>query len=471
MAETVSPGTSGPVDWREEDWRDADGELRADVVEAVTRLVAARDREALAALVAEAHESDMGALIVQLDAEDRLALVELLGAAFDFTALTEVDETIRLEMLEEMEPGQVADGIANLETDDAVTILSDLDEQDREQILDRMPEGERFALKRAFDYPEESAGRRMKDDFIAVAPFWTVGQVIDHLRESADLPDDFTEIFIVDPAYRLLGHVRLDRLLRTKRPVVVTEIMEEDVRTVLASEDQEDVALMFERYNLLSAPVLDESGRLVGVLTVDDIVDVIEEEADEDIKALGGVKADEELSDSVWTTARGRFRWLLINLVTAFAATTVLKSFEMQLEAMVALAILAPIVASQGGSGATQTMTVAVRALATRDLGHHNAGRVIRREAMVGLINGCLFALITGTVASFWFTNAGVGLVIGLALICNLVAGSLGGVLIPLTLDRFKVDPAISSGPFVTTVTDVTGFFVFLTIATWWFRL
>lgn len=471
MAETVSPGTSGAVDWREQDWRDDEGELRAEVVEAVTRLVAAGDREGLASLVGEAHESDMGALLAQLDADDRLKLVELLGTDFDFTVLTEIDETIRVELLEEMEPGQVAEGIADLETDDAVAILADLDERERDEILERMPEGDRFALKRALDYPEESAGRRMKDDFIAVPPFWTVGQVIDHLREADDLPDDFTEIFIIDPAYRLLGHVRLDRLLRTKRPVVVTDIMEEEMRTVLATEDQEDVALMFERYNLLSAPVLDEAGRLVGVLTVDDIVDVIEEEADEDIKALGGVKADEEISDSVWTTARGRFRWLLINLVTAFAATTVLKSFESQLEAMVALAVLAPIVASQGGSGATQTMTVAVRALATRDLGHHNAGRVIRREAMVGLINGCLFALITGTVASFWFTSASVGVVIGLALICNLVAGSLGGVLIPLALDRFRVDPAISSGPFVTTVTDVTGFFVFLTIATWWFRL
>lgn len=471
MADTVSPGTSGPVDWREEDWRDDEGELRPEVVEQVGRLIEAGDRESLAALVAEAHESDMGALIAQLEADDRLKLVELLGADFDFTALTEVDETIRVELLEEMEPAQVAEGIAELETDDAVTLLADLDEKERSEILERMPEIDRFALKRALDYPEGSAGRRMKDDFIAVAPFWTVGQVIDHLRESDELPDDFTEIFIIDPAYRLLGHVRLDRLLRTKRPVVVTDIMEEEMRTVLASEDQEDVALMFERYNLLSAPVLDEAGRLVGVLTVDDIVDVIEEEADADIKALGGVKADEEISDSVWTTAKGRFRWLLINLVTAFAATTVLKSFENQLEAMVALAVLAPIVASQGGSGATQTMTVAVRALATRDLGHHNATRVIRREAMVGLINGCLFAVITGSVASFWFTNANIGLVIGLALICNLVAGSLGGVLIPLTLDRFRVDPAIASGPFVTTVTDVTGFFVFLTIASWWFRL
>jgi len=470
MVETQPP-LVGALAWRDKDWRDDEGELLPDVVEAVCSLLATEDAEGLKTLVSDAHEADLGALLAQLDPDDRNRLVELLGADFDFTALTEVDETIRVEILEEMEPEQVAEGIAELETDDAVAILEDLDEEDRSEILDRLPAGDRFALRRAFDYPEGSAGRRMKDEFIAVPPFWTVGQVIDHLRESADLPDDFTEIFVVDPGYHLQGHVRLDRLLRTQRPVAVTDILEEETRTVTATEDQEDAALMFERYNLLSAPVVDDGNRLVGVLTVDDIVDVIEEEADADIKQLGGVKADEEISDDVWTTAKGRFRWLFINLITAFLATTVLKSFEVQLAEMVALAVLAPIVASQGGNAATQTMTVAVRALATRELGPRNALRIVRREVLVGLLNGIAFAVITGTVASFWFTNANIGVVIGLALICNLVAGSLGGVLIPLALDRMKVDPAISSGPFVTTVTDVTGFLSFLTIATWWFRL
>jgi magnesium transporter len=470
MAETTSPAAMAE-DWREKDWRDEDGELLPAVVDLVQTILRADDGDSLKSLVSEAHEADLGALLAQLDAEDRSRVVSLLGADFDFNALNEVDETIRAEILEDMAPSTVAEGIATLETDDAVAILEDLDEDERSAILDKLSPADSFALRRAFDYPEGSAGRRMKDEFIAVPPFWTVGQVIDHLREAADLPDDFTEIFIVDPGFHLQGHIRLDRLLRAKRPVVVTEILEEETHTVDASEDQEDAALLFERYNLLSAPVVDEVNRLVGVLTVDDIVDVIEEEADEDIKALGGVKADEEISDSVWTTAKSRFRWLLINLVTAFLATTVLKSFEHQLEAMVALAILAPIVASQGGSAATQTMTVAVRALATRELGPRNAWRIVRREVSVGLFNGIAFALITGTVASFWFTNAGIGVVIGLALICNLVAGSLGGVLVPLALDRMKVDPAISSGPFVTTVTDVTGFFSFLMIASWWFRI
>jgi len=470
MAEPTSP-VAMAEEWRDKDWRDEDGELLPAVVEIVQAGLAAGDAASLKALVSDAHEADVGALLSQLDSDDRSRLIELLGTDFDFNALTEVDETIRVEILEDMAPEQVAEGIADLETDDAVTILEYLDEEDRSEILDKLAPADSFALRRAFDYPEGSAGRRMKDEFIAVPPFWTVGQVIDHLREAADLPDDFTEIFIVDPAFHLQGHIRLDRLLRTKRPVPVTEILEEEMHTVGADEDQEDVALIFERYNLLSVPVVDDANRLVGVLTVDDIVDVIEEEADEDIKALGGVKADEEISDSVWTTVKGRFRWLTINLVTAFLATTVLKSFEHQLEAMVALAVLAPIVASQGGSAATQTMTVAVRALATRELGPRNAWRIVRREALVGLLNGIGFAIITGTVASFWFTNAGIGAVIGLALICNLIAGSLGGVLVPLALDRMKVDPAISSGPFVTTVTDVVGFFSFLTIATWWFRL
>jgi magnesium transporter len=470
MVETQPP-LARALEWRDRDWRDDDGELLPDIVDIVCGMLGEADAESLKTLVSDAHEADVGALLAQLDPDDRNRLVELLGADFDFTALTEVDETIRVEILEEMEPEQVAEGIAELETDDAVAILEDLDEEERSEILDKLPASDRFALRRAFDYPEGSAGRRMKDEFIAVPPFWTVGQVIDHLRESADLPDDFTEIFVVDPGYHLQGHVRLDRLLRTQRPVAVTDILEEETRTVTASEDQEDVAFMFERYNLLSAPVVDEGNRLVGVLTVDDIVDVIEEEADADIKQLGGVKADEEISDSVWTTAKGRFRWLFINLITAFLATTVLKSFEVQLAEMVALAVLAPIVASQGGNAATQTMTVAVRALATRELGPRNAWRIVRREVSVGFINGIAFAIITGTVASFWFTNANIGVVIGLALVCNLVAGSLGGVLIPLLLDRLRVDPAISSGPFVTTVTDVTGFLSFLTIATWWFKL
>jgi len=276
---------------------------------------------------------------------------------------------------------------------------------------------------------------------------------------------------VVDTAGRLQGTVALDRLLRTKRPVPIAELIDEEMHPVRVTDDQEDVARLFEHYDLVATPVVDEADRLVGVITFDDIVDVIEQEAEEDIRALGGVGREEELSDPVWFVARGRFNWLLVNLATAFLASSVLGLFEGELQKMVALAVLAPIVASQGGNAATQTMTVAVRALATHELSSANAARIVLREILVGLVNGLAFAVITGVAAAAWFKVPDLGLVIGLAMICNLVAGALGGILVPLVLHRFHADPAISSGVFVTTVTDVVGFFSFLGIATLWFGL
>jgi magnesium transporter len=311
----------------------------------------------------------------------------------------------------------------------------------------------------------------MQTEFIAVPQDFTVGQAIDYMRDTPDLPDRFYEIYVVDKDQHWQGAVPLDVLLRARRPVPLTELTDEDRRRVSVLEDQEEVARMFGKYNLVAAPVLDTQDRLVGVITVDDVVDVIEEEADEDLKALGGVNSDEELSDTFLTIARARFNWLLINLATAFLASSVLGLFEGQLEQMVALAVLAPIVASQGGNAATQTMTVAVRALATRELGSSNAWRVVIREALVGLINGLAFAVITGIAAVVWFKIPGLGIVIGLAIIVNLVAGALGGILIPMALERVRADPAVASGTFVTTVTDVVGFFSFLGIATLWFGL
>jgi magnesium transporter len=298
-----------------------------------------------------------------------------------------------------------------------------------------------------------------------------VGQAIDYMRDTPDLPDRFYEIYAVDSEQHWQGAVSLDTLLRARRPVQMAELIDEDRRRVSVLDDQEEVARMFGKYNLVAAPVVDTTNRLVGVITIDDVVDVIEEEADEDLKALGGVTSDEELSDSVWTIARARFNWLLVNLATAFLASSVLGLFEGQLEKMVALAVLAPIVASQGGNAATQTMTVAVRALATRELGASNAWRVVMREGMVGLVNGLAFAVITGIAAVAWFRIPGLGIVIGLAMVCNLIAGALGGILIPMALERVRADPAVASGTFVTTVTDVVGFFSFLGIATLWFGL
>jgi len=451
--------------------RDEDGEIRAPFVEEIARAIHAADAPFLRAVVAELHEADLGDLIAALEPDDRVSLVELTGTDFDFSALNEVDDAVREEILEELEPETVAEGVRELESDDAVELLEGLDEEEQEEILDKLPASERDVLERSLEYPENSAGRRMQTEFIAVPPEWNVGQAIDFMRDAPDLPGRFYEIYAVDGAQHWQGAVSLDSLLRSRRPVPLADLIEEDRRRVSVLDDQEEVARLFGKYNLVAAPVVDTENRLVGVITVDDVVDVIEEEADEEIKALGGITSDEELSDNVWTIAKGRFNWLLVNLATAFLASSVLGLFEGQLEKMVALAVLAPIVASQGGNAATQTMTVAVRALATRELGPNNAFRVVVREGLVGLVNGLAFAVITGIAAVAWFQIPGLGIVIGLAIICNLVAGALGGILIPMVLERVRADPAVASGTFVTTVTDVVGFFSFLGIATLWFGL
>jgi magnesium transporter len=307
----------------------------------------------------------------------------------------------------------------------------------------------------------------MQTDLIAVPPFWSVGQTIDYMREAEDLPDRFYEIFVVDPAYHLLGSVALNHLLRSKRPITIESITDRDIHPLQVEADQEAVARQFERYNLTSAPVIDDGGRLVGVITADDVVEVVQEEASEDILRMGGV-AGESVSDSVWQTTKHRFTWLLANLVTAILASVVISLFEATIEQMVALAVLMPIVASMGGNAGTQTMTVAVRALATQDLGPVNAMRVILRESAVGLLNGLLFAAIMAAIAFFWFGSGQLGLVIGLAMIVNLFAAALAGILIPLGLEELGLDPAIASGVFVTTVTDVVGFFAFLGLAALW---
>jgi magnesium transporter len=451
--------------------RGEDGEIRPEFVEQITRCIKANDTPFLREVVAELHEADLGDLIAALEPDDRVSLVEMTGTDFDFSALNEVDDTVREEILEELEPETVAEGVRELESDDAVELLETLDEEDQEEILEKLPPSERDVLERSLEYPDNSAGRRMQTEFITVPPDWTVGQTIDYMRDTPNLPDRFYEIYAVDKAQHWQGAVQLDVLLRAHRPVPLAELIDEDRRRVSVLDDLEEVARLFGKYNLVAAPVVDTENRLVGVITVDDVVDVIEEEADEEIKALGGVTSDEQLSDNVWTIAKGRFNWLLVNLATAFLASSVLGLFEGQLEKMVALAVLAPIVASQGGNAATQTMTVAVRALATRDLGASNAFRVVLREGMVGLVNGVAFAVITGVAAVAWFKIPGLGVVIGLAIICNLVAGALGGILIPMVLERMRADPAVASGTFVTTITDVVGFFSFLGIATLWFGL
>ncbi|WP_153768638.1 magnesium transporter [Labrenzia sp. CE80] len=450
--------------------RDEEGHLNQAFIQAVEAAIEAEDAIGLLKLAGKLHEADTGDLIESLGEADRARFVRLLGDDFDYTALTETDEAVRLKLLETLPNEDIAEGLGDLDSDDAVYILEDMDAEDQAEILGELPYADRAQLQRALDYPESSAGRRMQTEFIAVAPFWTVGQTIDYMREARDLPDSFYEIYVVDPTFRLLGAVALDKVLRTTRDENVTSIMTETRHAVLATEDQEEVARRFERYNLVSSAVVDENERLVGILTVDDIVDVIQEEAEEDLRALAGV-GDEEISDSVLTIARSRLTWLVVNLGTAVLASIIIALFEDTIEAMVALAVLMPIVASMGGNAGTQTMTVAVRGIATQELGARNMLRVLRREVLVGFLNGLALAVLIGLTAWAWFQSPGLGIVIAGSIIINMLFAGLSGLLIPIALDKVNVDPAIASSVFVTTVTDVVGFFAFLGIAALWFGL
>ena len=457
-----------------EDFRDGgEASLSREFVLDVEGAIALGDSERVHELVGDLHEADLGALLELLSHEARPRLVELMGADFDFTALMEVGEATREDILEELQVETLIEGVRDLESDDAVAILEGLEPKEQAEVLDALPAQERIVLRRSLDYPEDSAGRLMQTTFVAAPPFWTAGRVLDFFRECGEenLPENFFEVFVVDPGYRLLGTVFLDALVRARPSARLDEIMQEDRRRVNATEDGAEAARLFERYNLVSVPVVDESERLVGVLTIDDIVDVIQEQASDEILALGGVNPEEELTDNFWWIARSRFTWLSVNMLTAFITSSVLKHFQLQLEQMVALAVLGPIVAGQGGNSATQTMTVAVRALATRELTRANAMRIIFRELAIGAVNGAAFGLVTGVVAANWFHNVGLGPVIAMAMFTNLVAGALGGIVVPLAFDKLKFDPAVASGPFVTTITDVVGYGAFLTIASMWFHL
>ena len=436
----------------------------ADLVRDVALALHDGDTQRAASLVAGLHPRDLADVIELLSPEHRVALIQALGPAFDYEVLSEIDESVRDQLSEALPNELLAKAVTELDTDDAAYLIENLEEQDREEILSQLPRGERAALERQLEYPEDSAGRLMQSDFVAVAPYWTVGQVIAHARESDDLPDQFSEIFVVDPAFRVLGSVDLSRLLRTKRDVPISDIMETDLDVVLATADQEEVARQFERYGLITAPVVDENHKLVGVITVDDVVEVIQDEADEDMKALGGV-GDENIGDSVASTARSRVPWLIVNLGTAVLGSFVIQMFDATIEQMVALAVLMPIVASIGGNAGTQTMTVTVRALATNKLSSANALRIILRETLVGLLNGLILSMIMALFVFLWFGSTKLGGVIGAAMLVNLLAAALAGILIPLALNRLKLDPAPASGVFVSMITDCVGFFAFLGLA------
>lgn len=460
MLETIESDSATP---RAEKETTVDAEL----VRLVSDALGALDEERVRRYVAELRAPDLADLIENLNPNERVAFIQALGTDIDYEIFSELDASVRDQLSEELPNEFLARAVTELDSDDAAYVLENLELEDRHDVLSQLNSSDRSALLRNLQYPDETAGRIMQSDFVAVAPFWNVGQVIDYMRDADDLPESFSAIYVVDPSYRVLGSVELSRLLRSQRVVQVDSIMADETQTVLATEDQEEVARQFERYDLMSAPVVDGNNRLVGVITVDDVVEVIKEEAEEDIRLLGGV-GDESVFDNVVQTAKSRFVWLLVNLGTAILASAVIKLFDASIEQMVALAILMPIVASMGGNAGTQTMTVAVRAIATRELSPVNAARIVLRETSVGLINGALFAVILGLITFAWFGSSSLGLVIAAAMVFNHLAAALAGILIPIAFDRAGYDPAIASSVFVTTVTDIIGFFAFLGLATIW---
>ncbi len=415
-------------------------------------------------IVEDLHSADIADLTEQLPEEFRSDLLSALGAEQAGEVLSEVEEAVRDSLLKGMNTQDVADAVATLDSDDAVYVLEDLGYKRQREVLDALDVSDALSLTESLSFPEDSAGRMMQRELIAVPGFWSVGQVIDHLRDADDLPDDFRLIFVVDETFKPTGVLELDRLLRTKRPITVQEIMDEARVLVPATLDQEEVGYLFRQYDLVAAGVVSEDGRLIGCITVDDMVEVVEEEAAEDALRLAGV-GEEAVSDSVFETARSRFAWLFVNLGTAIMASAVIALFTDTIEKIVALAILMPIVASMGGNAGTQTLTIAVRALATHDLTAANAMRIVWKEVLVGGMNGLAFAVLLGTVSGFWFASPELGAVIASAMVINMLVAGLSGILVPMGLDRLDIDPALASSVFVTTVTDVVGFFAFLGLA------
>ncbi len=438
--------------------------LTPELLDAVIGSLNDNDDVRLEALIVPLHAADLADLLEQITSQQRQQVIEVLGPEFDPEILAHLDEAVLDDVRGILGTGEFANLVEQLEADDAVDVLEDLHEDVQNEVLAAVPIASRRLVEEGLTYPEDSAGRLMRRDVVAVPMFWNIGQTIDYLRASDDLPDEFYEIFIVDPHHKPLGSVPISRILRNNRGVKLGALVEDDEpTTVAATMDQEEVAYLFQQYGLSEMAVTDDDGRLLGAITFDDVVDVIGEETEEDALRLGGV-TQTDLNDEILTTTRKRFMWLFVNLGTAVLASIVIGLFENTLERIVALAVLMPIVASMGGNAGTQTMTVAVRALATRSLTRANALRVVAKEIVVGLLNGAIFAVVIGVVAWQWFKEPMLGVVIGVAMVVNLLVAGFAGALIPLTLHRFKVDPAVSAGVFLTTVTDVVGFFVFLAL-------
>jgi magnesium transporter len=462
MAENEPIAAAPPVDSASP--VDDEDRLRSEFVDRVLDAVDAGDDETARKLVQPLHPADIADLIELAARDEREGLVKALAGIISPDVLAEMNDFVREGLLDEMEPQQVADIAGQLETDDAVALIEDLDRDDQQAVLRAMEPDDRAAVEEALGYPEESAGRLMQRDLCAVPEHWTVGQVIDYLRSTADLPTDFCEVFVVDPAHHPVGTCKLSTILRTPRGTPITAVMHREQTLIPVDMDQEDVALRFQKYALVSAAVTDGEGRLVGMITVDDVVHIISEEAGEDVLLLSGA-GDGDINEPIRLTVRRRLFWLVINLGTAVVAASVVSLFQGEIGKFAVLAVLMPIVAGMGGNAGTQTLAVTVRALATNQLTESNTLRTFRRELTIALANGLALAALIGVGVTLIFHNPLLGAVMGASMVINNLAAGLGGILVPVTLDRFDVDPAVSSAVFVTTLTDVTGFFSFLGLA------
>ncbi|MFO0445793.1 MAG: magnesium transporter [Holosporales bacterium] len=425
------------------------------------------DKILVGEIFSDLHPADAADIVQGLDAQEQAALLKLLPAALLPGLLSYLPEPTRDILLADLGVDALAAVVGELDTDDAVDLLFGLPEDLRSSVLDAVPDSDRLQLLESLKYPEDSAGRLMQRDLVAVPAHWTVGHTVDFMRASQALPDDFHEIYVVDPRFVPIGHIALSRLLRSQRDTPLSDIMMEDFRTTSVLTEQEEVGHLFRKYGLVSLPVTDRSGRLVGVVTVDDVVSLIAEEADEGLLRLSGVSDPVDFYRAAATTAKGRFFWLFVNLLTAMLASGVIAQFEGELQTLVTLAVLMPIIPSMGGNAGTQTLAVVVRALALRQITKRNFWRVLRKEVLVAFINGFLFTFVCFAGVGLFYGAAmwKMALVTALALAINLIAAALGGVLIPLAMKRAKVDPAITATVFLTTVTDVVGFLSFLGLA------
>lgn len=435
-----------------------------ETIRALEEALEGGEKSRVESLLKPLHTADIAVVIEYLSPYLRYQLIEILRPKFDPAILTELDETVRDEIVEQLGTHEIAEAISGLKSDDAVALIEDLDEEQQKEILQSIPVGERVILEEVLNYPENSAARLMQREVVCVPSFWTVTETLHYIEKEKKLPEKFYDLFVVDPKHIPIGGVPLSHLLRQPPSTKIGDMMLTDIKPIPVLMDQEEVALLFRKYGLVSAPVVDEGGRIVGMITVDDVVDVIEEEAEEDIMFLARV-TESDFYEPLLSTSYSRIRWLVITLLNTLMAATVISQFQHTIHEMVALAVLMPITAAMSGNAGIQVLTVTIRALATRELGGANMRRAIWKEIFVGLINGIVFGGIMGSIAAFWFSDPALGMVLGAALILNMVWAALGGVLLPILIDKMRMDPAISAGPFLTTTTDLLGFATFLGLA------